>query len=135
MFIITSTKNKTITWPVKVEVAADGGKINKFEFTGEFKLLDDDDRKALVESTPELEPASIDDGEATATEIDWKEQSVDNILKVMTGWKQVVDENKTPIDFNRETLLAAARSVHGLSILRGINTAINEIATGARAKN
>jgi hypothetical protein len=135
MFIITSTKDKTINWPVKVEVAADGGKINKVEFTGTFRLLDDADRKALISDSPELDASDLHDDQATVTEIDWKEQSVDNILKVMTDWKQVVDENKTPIDFNRETLLAAARSMHGLSILRAINTAMAEIATGARAKN
>ena len=38
MFKIITSKDQTITWPVKVEVAADGGKINKFEFTGIFKL-------------------------------------------------------------------------------------------------
>jgi hypothetical protein len=132
MFIITTTKNKTIAWPVKVEVAGDGGKINKFEFTGTFKLLDDEDREALAAEAKLNEPAEGDDSEPSGA---WKERSVDNILKVMTDWKQVVDESKTPIDFNRDTLLAAARSPHGLSILRAINTAMGEIAAGARAKN
>lgn len=135
MFVITTTKDKTINWPVKVEVAADGGKFSTFEFTGTFKLLDDDDRKALVDSAVSIDPDDIGDGQATSVEIDWKAQSVDNILKVMTDWKQVVDESKTPIPFNRDSLLAVVRGARGLSILRGINTAINEIAAGARAKN
>lgn len=134
MFIVTTTKDKTITWPVKVEVAADGGKIAKHEFTGVFKLLDDADRKALAESTATLDAADIGD-DATVTEIDWKEQAVDNILKSMTDWKGVCDERKAPLEFDRDNLLAIARSVHGLSFLRAINVALGEIATGAKAKN
>jgi hypothetical protein len=131
MFIIATSKDQTINWPVKVEVAADGGKINKFEFTGTFKLLDDDERDALAESGKQAAPSGDD------TELDqaWKERAVDNILKVMIGWKNVCDENRTPIDFNRDSLLAAARGVHGLSVLRAINTALGEISTGSRVKN
>lgn len=132
MFIITTSKDKTINWPVKVEVAADGGKINKFEFTGTFKMLDDDQKEALSAEAQQNEPAEADENEPAGA---WKERSVDHILKVMTGWKQVCDEAKNPIDFNRETLLAAVRGPHGVSILRAINTALAEISTGARAKN
>jgi hypothetical protein len=136
MFIVTTTKDKTITWPVTVEVAADGGKIAKHEFTGVFKLLSDADRKALADEAPKLDAGDIaDDAVVTVAEIDWKEQSVDNILKAMTDWKGVCDETKTPIEFNRDSLLAIARSVHGLSFLRAINTALGEISTGSRAKN
>jgi hypothetical protein len=132
MFVITTSKDKTINWPVKVEVAADGGKIGKFEFTGTFKLLDDDAKEAL---TAEAKAAGADTADDAEPDNAWKVRTVDNILKVMTDWKQVVDEAKTPIDFNRDTLLAAARSPQGISILRAINVAISEIATGARAKN
>lgn len=138
MFIVTQTKNKTVTWPVTVEVAADGGKIAKHTFTGTFKVLSDDERKELF---PELDAPKLDAGDidedtpATVTAIDWKEESVDTILKVMTGWSQVVDATKTPIEFNRDNLLSLARSAHGVGILRGINTAINEVRVGARAKN
>jgi len=131
MFIISSTKDKTINWPVKVEIPADGGKINKFEFTGTFKLLDDDEREALAAEAKLSEPDAADDEPTGA----WKERAVDNILKTMTDWKQVVDEAKTPIAFNRDNLLTAVRGVHGVSLLRAINTALAEIVTGARAKN
>jgi hypothetical protein len=134
MFIVAATKGKTITWPVTVEVAADGGRTAKHEFTGEFKLLDDEERKALADEAPTLDADDIGD-QTTVTEIDWKEQSVDNILKAMTGWKGVCDESKTPMEFNRDTLLSIARSAHGLSFLRGINKALGEISTGAKAKN
>jgi hypothetical protein len=132
VFIITTTKDKTINWPVKVEIPADGGKINKFEFTGTFKLLDDDEREALAAEAKLAEPDSSDEDEPTGA---WKERAVENILKTMTDWKQVVDQSKNPIDFNRENLLTAVRGVHGVSILRAINTAMAEIVTGARAKN
>lgn len=132
MFIITTSKDKTITWPVKVEVAADGGKINKFEFTGTFKLLDDDARDALVADAKANEVDFLDDSAPASA---WKEQSVDNILKVMTDWKSVTDETKTPIEFNRDNLLAAARGPYGVSVLRAINQAIKEIQFGAREKN
>jgi hypothetical protein len=140
MFIVSKTKNKTISWPVNVDIAADGGKIVKQTFTGTFKVLSDEEREALFPETPKLdiEDASEEGGEdvqATVAAVDWKEASVDGILKIMTGWAQVVDENKAPIEFNRDNLLAAARSPAGISILRGINTAIREIRTGAREKN
>jgi hypothetical protein len=139
MFIVAQTKDKTITWPVTVEVAANGGKIVKHTFDGTFRVLDDAERKELfpdVTATAQLDAEDVaDDAQVTAVAVDWKEESVDNILKIMTGWKSVVDEKKVPIEFNRETLLAAARSASGVALLRGINTAIAEISTGARAKN
>lgn len=132
MFIISTEKEKTINWPVKVEVAVDGGKIKAHEFTGVFLLLNDDQKEALADEAKQADPGEADENEPAGA---WKERSVDHILKVMTGWKQVCDESKNPIDFNRETLLAAVRSAHGISILRAINTAIAEINTGARVKN
>jgi len=131
MFVITTSKDKTINWPVKVEIATDGGKIGKFEFTGVFRLLDDDEKEALAAESKISEPAD-DDSEPVGA---WKERTVDDILKVMTGWKGVVDENKSAIEFNRAALLAAVRSPHGLSILRGITNAMSEVATGGRVKN
>jgi hypothetical protein len=139
MFIIKPTQDKTINWPCVVEVAADGGKISKFEFTGIFRLLNDDQKEALKAEADKGEAdkgngAVGTDGEADS-DVNWKELSVDNILRTMEGWKGVVDESKSPIEFNRDNLLAAARSVNGISILRAINTAIAEISTGARIKN
>lgn len=131
MFVIKSQQDKTINWPVSVEVAADGGKIQKFEFTGTFKRLNDDDKEALAADAKLNEPAEGGEEAANA----WKERSVDSIMKVMTAWKGVADESGTPIDFNRDTLRTAARSADGLSILRAINIALSEINTGSRAKN
>ena len=134
MFIIKSQQDKTITWPVSVEVAADGGKIQKFEFTGTFLLLDDDAKEAIVAEQKQADGSEVSpDADATGNE--WKERTIDAIMKIMTGWKGVVDENKVPIEFSRESIRAAARSPQGVSILRAINTAIAEISAGARSKN
>jgi len=131
MFIIKTVADKTINWPVVVEVAENGGKIKKYEFTAIFKRLNDDDKETLAAQSKANEPVEGSEESANA----WKERSVDNILRVMMDWKGVQDENNTPIEFNRDNLLAAARSQDGISILRGINTAIAEINTGARVKN
>jgi hypothetical protein len=142
MFILQSATGKTISWPVTVEVAVDGGKLAKYTFNGTFKVLSDDEREALAAGKVQapaldapLDGADDQNALVTATAIDWKEAAVDGVLEVMTDWSGVVDQNKTPIPFNRDNLLTAARSAAGIGILRGINTAIQEITTGARAKN
>lgn len=132
MFIIKSDTDKTISWPVTVETAADGGKIQKFEFTGTFRLLNDDAKEAMA---AEIKAESADAGIVEEGGNAWKESSIDNIMKIMTGWKGVVDESKTPIDFTRDNLRAVVRSAQGVSVLRAINTAISEISIGARSKN
>jgi hypothetical protein len=128
MFVVAKTKDQTITWPVTVEVAADGGKTVKHTFTGIFKKLDEEEREALFKDGED--DLALDSTSASATEA-----AVDNILKVMTDWKQVVDEHKAPIDFNRDTLLIAVRSAAGFNVLQGIWNAMREIRVGARAKN
>jgi hypothetical protein len=132
MFKIQSEVNKSITWPVKVEVAADGGKIQKFEFNGTFKLLSDDEKDAITQANP---VADLADEDATVLAGAWKESMIDQIMKVMTAWTGVVGPDDQPIDFSRDNLRAAARGPRGVGILRAINTAIGEISTGARAKN
>lgn len=149
MFIIdTQPKSeKTVNWPVTVEVAVDGGRTSKFTFTGTFKLLDDDQREHLLKgSTVDGDPTEESPGEAApeedakqpdAAELNrkFKEGQVDKLAQILVGWSGVVDQDRNPIVFNRENLLTAARSRQGNSLLRGINTAIAQIAAGASAKN
>jgi hypothetical protein len=148
MFIIQPATDKPIDWPVTVEYAAPGGKIAKHTFTGYFKLLGDDERDEIMarskvpEAQPQIGDTAADGAEAVGDSADapvkanvWKDAAVDAILDVMTDWKGVVDQHRNPIEFNRENLRTAARSAIGFSLLRGINTALAEIATGARAKN
>lgn len=140
MFVIQSPeaqKGKTIPWPVVVDVAEDGGKIKKYEFTGTFKRLNDDEREALAAEAKLAEPVDAEEAIKDSAERPnaWKERSVDNIMKVMVGWSGVVDEHKAPIEFTRDNLLVAARGQNGMGILRAINLALSEINTGSRAKN
>jgi hypothetical protein len=149
MFIVQTEGEKTVTWPVVVEVAADGGKIIKYSFNGTFKVLNDDEREALLSkqaaeggatSGAAADTAGEQQDEAKAFDPaefnrKYKESQVDGIMAIMTGWTGVVDQNKQLIEFNRENLLIAARSKQGNSLLRGINTAIAEVTNGARAKN
>ncbi|WP_229211422.1 hypothetical protein [Duganella sp. BJB476] len=132
MFIIPSSKPKSITWPVFVDVPDDGGKLRKFEFTGTFNLLDDDAKDAIAAESRAAAPA--EDGSEESVNA-WKAVSVDRIMNFMTDWKGVVDEEKVPVQFSKDNLLSVARTSLGVSLLRGINTAINEINVGARTKN
>lgn len=137
MFKIQSEENKTINWPVKVEVAIDGGKTQKYEFTGVFKLLSDDAREALELAHLEAPGEAPADSEAAPPAVagKWKEDMIDQIMLVMVGWKGVVDDKDQPLDFNRDTLRAAARGPRGVSVLRAINVAVSQVNTGAAAKN
>lgn len=132
MFIIKSEKNDTINWPVTVEVAQDGGKLKKYEFTGTFLLLDDDEKEAAAAEIKAANPVT-DVAEQGAN--DWKDASIDAIMRVMTGWKGVADAAGTPVEFTRDNLRAAVRSRQGTGILRGINIAMAEISTGSKQKN
>jgi hypothetical protein len=132
MFIIPSSKPKSITWPVSVDVPDDGGKIRKFEFTGIFNLLDDDAKDAIAADARAAAPAENGSEESVNA---WKAVAVDRIMNFMTDWKGVVDPDKNPVAFSEDSMLAIARTSLGVSFLRGINTAINEINVGARTKN
>lgn len=139
MFKIQSEENKTISWPVKVEVAVDGGKTQKYEFTGVFRLQTDDERDAFELAAKEAAKAQAEQaaGEQDVTVLAsaWKEGMVDRIMQVMTDWKGVVGDDDKPLEFTRETLRAAARGTRGTSVLRAINQAVSEVNAGARAKN
>jgi hypothetical protein len=124
MLVISKSKDKTLNWPVSVSIAADGGRTVEHIFTGTFKVLDEDERETLFPDAADKLPTSSS-----------LEAAVDDILKVMTDWKNVVDENRNPIDFNRETLLTAVRSASGYSVLQGIWEAMRQVRVGARAKN
>jgi hypothetical protein len=139
MFKIQSEENKVISWPVNVEVAIDGGKTQKYTFTGLFKLQTDDERDAFE---LEAQKAAQAQDEQAAGEQDvtvlasaWKDGMIDRIMQVMTGWKGVVGDDDQPLDFTRDTLRAAARGTRGTSVLRAINVAVSEINAGAKAKN
>lgn len=149
MFKIQSEANKTVTWPVVIETAVNGGKTKPFEFVGTFRLLSDDEKDAAAasvaaaaevaaDSTPPADEAgAADDTKKSVAALsgEWKEGMIDQIMKIMTGWQGVVGEDDQPLPFTRDNLRAAARGPRGVALLRGINTAIGEISSGARVKN
>jgi len=140
MFKVQKQINKPVSWPVSVDTPVDGGGIEKIEFTGLFRLLSDDERQQLV-STPVDDANPIDttlDKNKADTQIivgQWKESMIDKIMDVMTGWKDVADQDGNELPFSRDNLRAAARCPYGIALLRGINVAIGEVSSGARQKN
>jgi hypothetical protein len=139
MFKIQSEENKIINWPVKVEIAVDGGATQKYEFTGLFKLQTDDERDAFELEAQKAAKAQAEqeagDQDVTVLASAWKDGMIDRILQVMTGWKGVVGNDDQPLEFNRDNLRAAARGTRGTSVLRAINVAVSQINAGAKAKN
>lgn len=139
MFKIQSEEDKIISWPVKIEVAIDGGQTKKYEITGLFKLQTDDERDAFELEAKKAAQAQAEqaNGEQDVTVLAsaWKEGMVDQIMQVMTGWKGVVGTDDQPLDFNRATLRDAARGTRGTSFIRAINVAVAQINAGAKAKN
>ncbi|HYD79844.1 MAG TPA: hypothetical protein VEC06_08545 [Paucimonas sp.] len=127
MFIIRKTAPDEIEWPVSVEMPASGGSTRKYEFMGVFKRLNGDEKDALDK---EIEAQAENDGS-----VDWLEQYLTRTMKVMVGWKDVVDENKEPLPYTRETLRAAVRAPSGAAFIAAVNRAIAQLEHGAKAKN
>ncbi|MDX2074704.1 MAG: hypothetical protein SFX19_10150 [Alphaproteobacteria bacterium] len=103
------------TWPVTVEVATDGGKIEKQEFNARIKRLG----QARIE---ELE-AKIKDGEI---------KDKDLAAEILLGWDGVFDANSKEVPFNdstKEALLDQAL------VASAVVTAFFESLTGGKRKN
>lgn len=123
MFIIKEEIDETIEWPVTVETPVSGGKNRKYEFTGTFKRLNEDQKKALKEV------------EEIDTSGEWKDDYVDRTMQIMTNWSGVVNVQKEPIPYTRENLLKAIKTPSGSAIITGIYRAMNQIEAGVKAKN
>lgn len=126
MFIIKDTVDATIEWPVTVNTPLDGGKTRKFEFTGVFRRLSDDEKESIGKEI------AADVGNDDMSHAD---AFVDRATRVMVGWKQVVDEAQNPLEFSRDTLRRAVRAPGGLAIMTGINRALQEVESGEKRKN
>lgn len=113
MFKIST--NPTYTTPVKVDVPGDNGKTEQKAFTAIFKRL----------SQEELDDVTDRLGAKTLTD----KGLIDEVL---VGWKDVQDENSTPLEFN-ETNLAALLNVFPTrpTIVKTFFASIS----GAKAKN
>jgi hypothetical protein len=58
MFIVKETIEETIDWPVVVEMPVAGGKNRKFEFTGTFRRLSDDEKKEIEKEVEAIQAQS-----------------------------------------------------------------------------
>ncbi len=102
-------KKKSVWWPVIILEPVNGGKVQRLKIELQFDIEDPDE---------------------------WEEtgDSIDQVLKRVIGdWKHVEAEDKTPVEFNDETL----KSLLSLSYAR---TAIwaaytGEVLPGAPSKN
>jgi len=73
-------KSKTVKWPVTVNIPRDGGRTTKATFNAEFKLLEQDELDAVMESGGDRDVGAA----------------------VLTGWDGVADENGTTTPFSEE---------------------------------
>lgn len=74
---------KTVQWPVTVNIPQDGGRTRKSTFNAEFELLPQDDFSAIYK-----EDGGNDE---------------DLLRRVLVGWSEVGDSDGNPIDFNDDT--------------------------------
>lgn len=78
----------TFTWPITVEIPADGGKFEKHVFTAEFRRLPRSEIDVLMRDVGE----SNDPERATANIVD----------QILLGWNGVVDADGQPVPFSDE---------------------------------
>lgn len=127
MFIVQETIDESIDWPVVVETPVAGGKNRKYEFTGTFRRLSDDEKKVIEKEVEEMQ--------AQAEKAEWIDGYVERTMKIMTNWRDVVDPKKNPIEYTRENLKKAVMSPSGMAIINAIYRAMNQIESGVKAKN
>lgn len=127
MFVVQDTIDESIDWPVVVETPVAGGKSRKYEFTGTFRRLSDDEKKAIEKEVEEMQ--------AQAEKAEWIDGYVERTMKIMTNWRDVVDPKKNTIEYTRENLKKAVMSPSGMAIINGIYRAMNQIESGVKAKN
>jgi hypothetical protein len=123
MFVIQEEINETIDWPVIVEVPVTGGKNRKYEFTGTFNRLNDEQKDALT------------DTKQSDVSGEWLDGYLDRTMEIMVDWKGVVTPQKEPIGYSRETLRKAVMAPSGLAVINAIARAMHQIEAGAKAKN
>lgn len=73
---------KTVQWPVTVNIPQDGGRIKKNTFTAEFELLPQNEFNAIYR-----EDGGNDE---------------DLLRRALVGWVDVGDADGNPIDFNED---------------------------------
>lgn len=135
MFIIRELaegEDRQIEWPVTVEIAIAGGKTRKYEFTGIFRVLTQDESVSLAEEASEYATAQAAAGS--------KRSHLDALhffghSGVLIDWKQVCTPDKTPVPYSVEKLETALTGPDGTAFAKGLWAAQTQIRVGAKAKN
>lgn len=130
-----------LKWPVIVEVPVDGGKFEKFQFTGVFARLTEaemdeltgDAKKPAAETGAEALEAAKGDEKRLAEVL---QENARKMPQFMIGWEGVkTHPGGSDVPFTAETLAAQIIGPLGLALSRGINRAVSEIRHGVRLGN
>lgn len=102
---------KTVEWPVKVKVPADGGKTVEQEFTGIFKVLPQSEYDAKIKNT---------------------QSDAKFIGEILVGAKGLLDDDGNEVEVNDDVIGQLCEfAFTRLAIFR----AYNELVTGVETKN
>lgn len=108
------SQSDTYTWPVVIEVPADGGRVEKATFDAQFKRLT---QSRIEEIRKAIEREEIRD--------------VELVQEVLTGWAGVIDDNgPVPYSEAARDLLLDIPMVAGAIVL-----ALFQSLSGAKRKN
>lgn len=130
-----------LKWPVIVEVPADGGTFEKFQFTGIFARLTEAEMDELtgVAKKPAIETGAEALETAKGDEKRLAEVLQENSLKIpqfLIGWEGVkTHPGGADVPFSAETLAAQIVGPLGARLSRGIWNATFEIRNGVRLGN
>lgn len=102
-------KTASVSWPVIIKKASDGGKFQEHKFTAVFKEVGRERFNEL-----------IDEGDEALSD------------EILLGWEGVQDESKTDIPFNSENKKAL---LDDFTVMKALITAYGEMITGGAAKN
>lgn len=107
-----SRANRTVWWPVKINVPQDGGEVNAVTIEMQLSIPKKDEAR----EAGKLEQAAFEQ----------------YMLKRVLDWRGVVDEENTPLRFS-EAMLSDLMQDQYFEV--GVTTALMKAAVGAREKN
>ena len=102
-------KTASVTWPVTVKKASDGGKFKEYKFNAVFKEVGRDRFNDLIE-----------EGDEALTD------------EILLGWEGIQDETKAEIPFNEDNKKAL---LDDFTVMKAVIEAYGELIMGGAAKN
>lgn len=113
MTFVLEDNTEGFTYPINIPVVEKNGASKNHRLQMIFKRLD---RSEIADLQKEYEGINQSDFSIDALETD-----IDYIFRIAEGWKDVVDKDRTPLEFNRDNLRM---------LLKKIPNASGEIAKG-----